>query len=81
MTLVKINSCKGFIVSLKGIVILKEHLQPYIRVVPSLFQEATYCELVFSRYYVSLKQAIAVIPFYKGIELIRNSSSRHPLDE
>ena len=32
-------------------------------------------------YCVFLKQALIVIPFFKGIELIRNSSCNHPLDE
>ena len=34
---------------LRHIVISKEHLQPYIWIVPSLFQEATCSDLVFSR--------------------------------
>ena len=35
----------------------------------------------FQEYCVSLKQALVVIPFFKGIELIRNSSCSHPFDE
>ena len=65
---------------LRCIVISKEHLQPYIWVVPSLFQVIC-SELVFSRDCVSFKQALAVIPFFKVIELIRKSSCSHPFDE
>ena len=39
--------------------------------VPLLFQEATSSDL---GYYVSLIKALAVIPFFTGIELNRNSS-------
>ena len=35
--------------------------------------------LYFQGYGVSLKQSIAIIPFFKDIELIRNSSCSHPL--
>ena len=35
----------------------------------------------FQGYCVSLKQTLVVIPFFKGIELIRNSSSSHLFDE
>ena len=35
----------------------------------------------FQGYCVSLKEALAVIPFSKGIELIRNSSCSHPFEE
>ena len=48
---------------------------------PLLFQETTYNDLAFQGYCVSLKQAFAVIPFFKSIELIRSSSCSHPLDE
>ena len=62
---------------LRCIVISKEHLQPYIWMVSSSFQEAFCNDLVFSR----------VLPFFetstfcKGIELIRNSNCSHPFDE
>ena len=45
------------------VAISKKHLQPYIWVVPSLFQGATRSDL---GYCVSLKQALAVIPFFKA---------------
>ena len=48
---------------LKCVAISKKHLQPYILVVPSLFQDATCSDL---GYCVSLKQALAVIPFFKS---------------
>ena len=35
----------------------------------------------FQRYCVSFKQALAVIPFFIGIELIRKSSCGHPFDD
>ena len=35
----------------------------------------------FQGYCVFLKQALAVIPFFKGIELARNSSYSHSFDE
>ena len=89
--LLKYNLCDRYF-NLKRIFILKEHLQPYIWVVPSLFQES-FCSdlwvfvvtfaisLVFSRVLFSLKQALVVIPFSKGIELIRNSNCSYPFDE
>ena len=58
--------------SLRCVAISKKHLQPYIYVVLSLFQGTTCSDL---GYCVSLKQALAVIPFFKA-----NSQSRwsHP---
>ena len=35
----------------------------------------------FQGYCLSLKQALAVIPFFKGIQLIRYYSCSHPFDE
>ena len=35
----------------------------------------------FQEYSVSLKKALVVISFFKGIELIRNSSCNHLFDE
>ena len=46
--------------------------------VPLLFQEATSSDL---GYYVSLIKALAVIPFFSGIELNRNSSYSHSFEE
>ena len=67
---------------LRRIFISKEHMQPYIWVVPSLFQEIFYSEAYYLQgYCVSLKQALQVIPFFKGIKLIRNSSCSHTFDE
>ena len=48
---------------LRCVAISKEHLQSYIWMVPSLFQDATCSDL---GYCVSLKQALAVIPFFKA---------------
>ena len=57
------------------IAISKEHLHPYLWLVLSLFQEATWSNLVFSR----VLCFFAVIPFFfKGIELIHNSSCSCP---
>ena len=44
--------------------------------VPSLFQEATFSDLVFSRVL-----CFGVIPFFIDIELTHKSSCSHPLDE
>ena len=66
---------------MKAFCISKEHLQPHIWVVPSLFQEVTCSDLVFSRVLCFFEQALAVIPFFKGIELISNSSCSDPFDE
>ena len=49
--------------------------------VPSLFQEATWSDLVFSSVQCFFKQALVVIPFFIGIELIHKSSCSHPFDE
>ena len=35
----------------------------------------------FRKYYVSLEQTFTVMPFFIGIEFIRNSSCSHPFDE
>ena len=45
------------------VAISKKHLQSYIWVVPSLFQDATCSDL---GYCVSLKQTLAVTPFFKA---------------
>ena len=37
--------------------------------------------MYFQGYCVSFKQALAVIPIFKGTELIRKSSCSHPLNE
>ena len=66
---------------LRWIFISKEQLQPYIWVVPPLFQEATCSDSVFSTVLCFFKQALAVIPFFIGIELIHKSSCSHPFDE
>ena len=66
-------------VYLRRIFISKEHLQPCIWVAPSFFQEASCSDLVW--YCVSFKQALAVIPFFIGIELIHKSSCSHLFDE
>ena len=50
-------------VFLRFVAISKKHLQTYIWMVPSLFQDATYSDL---GYCVPLKQALAVIPFSKA---------------
>ena len=47
---------------LRCVAISKEHLQSYIWMIPSLFQDATCSDL---GYCVSLKQALAVISFFK----------------
>ena len=52
-------------------------MQPDISVVSSLFQEPTCSDVVFLKVIVSLKQALVVIPFFKGIELICDSSCSH----
>ena len=46
-----------------------------------IFQEATCSDLVFSTVMLFFKQALAVIPFFIGIELIHKSSCNHPFDE
>ena len=53
----------------------------FISDVLSLFQETTCSGLVFLKGIVFLLNALVVIPFFKGIELIRNSSCSHPFDE
>ena len=58
-----------------------EHLQPYIWVVPSLFQEATCTDLVFSRVLCFFEISTRIIPVFKDIELIRHSSCSHPIGE
>ena len=50
-------------VFLRFVAISKKHLQTYIWMVLSLFQDATYSDL---GYCVPLKQALAVIPFSKA---------------
>ena len=49
--------------------ISKEQLQSHIWVVPLLFQDTTSNDL---GYYVYLKQTLAVVLFFTGIELIHN---------
>ena len=49
---------------------------------PSLFQDAHFNDPVFSRVVCFFKQTPAlIIPFFKGIELIRKSSYSCPFDE
>ena len=52
---------------------------PYIWMVPSLFQEITCSDLTFSRELCFFKTS-TFIPFFKDIELIRNSSFSHPFN-
>ena len=61
--------------------ISKEHLQPYIWVVPSLFQESACGDLVFFKGTLSLKQALTPMPFFKVIESIHSFSSSDPFHE
>ena len=57
----------------------KEHLQPYIWVVPSFFQKATRSDLVFSMVlYLIETRALTIILFLKYIKLICHSSCSHP---
>ena len=63
-----------------SIVISKKHLR-YIWVVPSLFQEVTCSDLVFSRVLCFLKTSTCRHHFLYGIELIRNYSYNHPFNE
>ena len=48
---------------------------------PSLFQEATCSDLVFSRELCFFATSTCSHRFFKDIELIRNSSRSHPFDE
>ena len=66
---------------LRRIVISKKHLQSYVSVLWLLLQDGTCSDLVFSRVLCFFKQAFAVIPFLKGIELICHSSCRHSFNE
>ena len=50
---------------LRYIVISKEHLQPYMWLVPSLFQEATYNDLVFSRVLCFFETSTCSHPFFQ----------------
>ena len=65
----RIINCK-YPIYLTDISISKEQLQSHIWVVPLLFQDTTSNDL---GYYVSLKQTLAVVLFFTGIELIHNS--------
>ena len=47
----------------------------------TIIQEATCSNLVFSIVLCSFKQALSVIPFFIGIELIHKSSCSHPFNE
>ena len=63
-------------------VFLEEHACSHtFWVVPSLFQEATCSDLVFSRVLCFFETSTCSDPFFKGIELIRNSSCSHPFHE
>ena len=55
------------------VVILKEHLQPYIWMVPSLFQEATCSDILFSRVLslFEISTCNCLCNRFKDIELIR----------
>ena len=50
---------------LRRTVILKEHLQPYICVVPSISQEVTWSDLVFSRVLCFLETRTCGRPFFQ----------------
>ena len=56
-------------------------MQSYIWVVPSLFQKATCSDLVLSMVLCFLKQALAAIPFFIGIELKDKPSYSHSFNE
>ena len=58
-------------------IVLKEHLQPYIWVTPSLFNEATCSNLVFSRVPCFFEISNSRHPFLKDIVLIHDSSCSH----
>ena len=47
----------------------------------TIIQEATCSNLVFSIVLCSFKQALSVIPFFIGIELIHKCCCSHPFDE
>ena len=55
---------------LRRIVTSKEHMQPYIWVVPPLFQEATCKDLVFSRVLSFFEWGPVIVSVFKDIELI-----------
>ena len=56
-------------------------MQSYIWVVPSLFHKATCSDLVLSMVLCFLKQALAAIPFFIGIELKDKPSYSHLFNE
>ena len=60
--------------------ISKEHLQHCTWVVQSLSQEVT-CSDLLQWYCVPFKQSLAIITFFKGIQLIRNSSRSSTFNE
>ena len=66
---------------LRLIVISKEHLQPYIWVVPSLFQEVFPSDLVFSSLLCFFEASTCNHPFFERYWVNSNSSCSHPFDK